>query len=241
VSGLSLRLVRALSVALLLLGLTGAADAERASTGCVPTKNQLRFRAADGTRLAGYRLGTGKTAVVLAHQRGGDSCQWSSYAKRLASLGYMAIAVDLRGSGNSQVRTGPASLRRAADVVAAAKVAHRLGAKKVFLVGASMGGTIAVGAAGGIRPSVAGVVAVSSPSSWPGVDAIAVAKRLHVPALYLAGDRDVGFVDETRALYEATASSDKTLEILASGEHGVALVRTSARAREVLEGFLRSH
>ncbi len=153
----------------------------------------------------------------------------------------MAIAVDLRGSGKSQTRTGPASLRRAADVAAAAKVARRLGAQKVFLVGASMGGTIAVGAAGSIRPPVAGVVAVSSPSSWPGVDAISVARRLQVPALYLAGDRDAGFVDETRALYEATASSDKTLEILPSGEHGVALVRTSARARAALEGFLSSH
>lgn len=231
-----------LCVALLLLGLTGVADARRESTvRCVPTKSQLRFRAADGTRLVGYRLGTGKTAVVLAHQRGGDSCQWSSYAKRLASLGYMAIAVDFRGSGNSQTRTGPASLRRAADLVAAAKVARRLGAQEVFLAGASMGGTIAVGAAGSIRPPVAGVVAVSSPSSWPGVDAIAVAKRLQVPALYLAGDRDLGFVDETRALYDATASSDKALEILPSGEHGVALVRTSVRARAVLEEFLRSH
>lgn len=240
-SGLSSRSVRLFSVALLLLGLAGVADAKRASTGCVPTKSRLHFRAADGTRLAGYRLGTGKTAVVLAHQRGGDSCQWSSYAKRLASLGYMAIAVDLRGSGNSQTRTGAAAQRRAADVVAAAKVGGGLGAQKTFLVGASMGGAIVVGAAGSIRPPVAGVVAVSSPSSWPGVDAIAVAKRLQVPALYLAGDRDAGFVDETRALYDATASSDKTLEILPSGEHGVALVRTSARARAVLEGFLRSH
>jgi pimeloyl-ACP methyl ester carboxylesterase len=104
-----------------------------------------------------------------------------------------------------------------------------------------MGGTVAVAAAGSIRPPVAGVVAVSSPSSWPGADALAVAKQLQVPALYLVGERDAGFVDEVRALYDATASADKAIDVLPSGEHGVLLVKTSARARGLLEGFLRSH
>jgi pimeloyl-ACP methyl ester carboxylesterase len=221
-----------------LLSAAAPADARRAATGCVPRANQIHFRAADGTRLAGYRLGKGKTAIVLAHQLGGDGCQWTWYARRLASLGYLAIAVDFRGSGDSQTRSGRAANRRVADLAAAAKAARAGGATKVFVVGASMGGTVAVGAAGSIRPPVAGVVAISSPSTWVGVDALSIARRLQVPALYLTGENDAGFLDEVRTLYDATASSDKSLEILPGGEHGVLLLKTSARARALLEGFI---
>lgn len=242
------RAFRNCAVALLLLLAAAAvpsaaapAEAGPSAAGCVPRANQLRLRAADGTRLAAYRLGNGRTAVVLAHQVRADGCQWAWYARRLASLGYLAIAVDFRGSGDSQTRTGRAANRRVADLAAAAKAARARGATKVFVVGASMGGTVAVGAAGTVRPAVAGVVAISSPSTWVGVDALGVARRLQVPALYLTAENDAGFADEVRALYDATASPDKTLEILPGGEHGVLLLKTSARARALLETFLSRH
>ena len=232
----------ALAAALALLaGATASAGARSTPPGCGPKANEIRFRAADGTRLAGYRFGRGRRAVVLAHQLRGSSCQWVWYARRLAAQGYLAIAFDFRGDGDSQVRSGRAANRRAADVAAAVRVARARGATKVFLVGASMGGTVAVGAAALVRPPVAGVVAVSSPSSWVAVDAITLARRLQVPALYLAAEQDSGFADEARALYEATASADKAIEILPGGDHGVVLMRTSARARQLLEGFLRPH
>ena len=83
-----LRLATMIALALAVAGAAGSASAEVARHPCVPKAAELRFRAADGTRLAGYRLGRGRTAVVLAHQRRGDACQWAGYAKRLARLGY---------------------------------------------------------------------------------------------------------------------------------------------------------
>jgi hypothetical protein len=71
----------------------GGASAEVTRHACVPKTAEIRFKAADGTRLAGYRLGRGKTAVVLAHQVRGDACQWASYARRLAGRGYLVIAL----------------------------------------------------------------------------------------------------------------------------------------------------
>jgi alpha-beta hydrolase superfamily lysophospholipase len=234
-------LLPALAAVALLPVATPSAGAGPAALGCAPKANEIRFRAADGTRLAGYRFGRGRTAVVLAHQLRGSSCQWIWYARRLAAQGYLAIAFDFRGDGDSQARSGRAGNRRAADVAAAARVARAREATKVFLVGASMGGTVAVGAAAVVRPAVAGVVAVSSPSAWVGIDALALARRLQVPVLYVAAENDSGFADELRALYEATASTDKAIEILPGGDHGVVLVRTSARARQLLEGFVRAH
>ena len=67
--------------------------------GCTSHSGDLRFRATDGTRLVGHRFGQGQTAVVLAHMTPGDMCQWVTYAKRLAKLGYLALAIDLRNHG----------------------------------------------------------------------------------------------------------------------------------------------
>src|SRR5512132_1116724 len=117
----------------------GRASAEVARHPCVPRSAEIRFKAADGTRLAGYRLGRGRTAVLLAHQSRGDACQWAGYARRLAGQGYLVIAFDFRGYGDSQTRGGRAGQRLAADVAAAAKAARSRGARKVFAVGASMG------------------------------------------------------------------------------------------------------
>ena len=117
---------------------------------------------------------------MLAHQYGGDLCQWVPYAKRLASMGYTALAFDLRGFGRSQKRYGDALIRYDRDVVAAAKLARGLGARKVILVGASLGANAVVAAGAAITPPVDGLVSLSAPGTFR-QDAIAAAKKLSVP------------------------------------------------------------
>jgi pimeloyl-ACP methyl ester carboxylesterase len=227
--------------------LAGSAPAAAPAAESAPAKdwcvhgNGLQFRAADGTRLAGARWGKGRTAVVLAHQSSGDLCEWSGYAKRLARLGYLAIPFDFRNYGDSQRRGFPASQRLAGDAAAAVKKARSLGAKKVFVVGASMGGTAVVVAGANIRRAVDGVVSVSGPANYGSVNALTASKRLAVPVLYLAGEGDVDFATDARTLYEATASTDKAIAVLPSAAHGITLVGTSAQARSLLEGFIRTH
>jgi hypothetical protein len=48
-------------------------------------------------------------------------------------------------------------------------------------------------------------------------------------------------VPDAQRLYDATASNDKAVQVLPVGHHGVDLVRFDARARVLVEGFLRSH
>jgi pimeloyl-ACP methyl ester carboxylesterase len=229
-----------MAIAVAALGLASTTSAEVARHPCVPKSAEIRFRAADGTRLAGYRLGRGRTAVVLAHQSRGDACQWAGYAKRLARLRYLVIAFDFRGYGDSQTRGGRAALRLAADVAAAAKAARARGAQKVFLVGASMGGTAVLAAAVNVRPPVDGVVSLSGPAVFSGIDALKLAPRLTVPALYVVGERDSDFAPDARRLYDATASTDKALRVLPVGLHGVELVRSNRDARAIVEGFIRA-
>ncbi len=222
---------------------TAGAATQRAEHSCV-RGGELWFFAADGTKLVGHRFGKGTTAVILAHQSQGDLCDWLPYARRLASRGYFVFPVDFRGYGFSQVRTGAAATRFAADLAAATKALRKLGKKKVFLVGASMGGIASLVAGVNVKPAVDGVVSISSPARFRGMDALKTAPRLQVPVLYLAaeGDDNAGFdfSQDAEAMYAATASADKRLEVLPGSLHGIALMAGSARAKELVETFLRS-
>jgi pimeloyl-ACP methyl ester carboxylesterase len=228
----------AVAVAVLTAGAASARD-EAATHFCAKT-GSMQFRAADGTRLSGHRFGRGTTAVIFAHELRGASCNWIPYARGLASKGFLTIAFDFRGYGDSQQRSGAAAFRLGADVTAAARVARSLGAKKVFLVGASMGGTAVLVAGVNARPTVDGVIALSAPSTISRMDGVAAARRLQVPVLYIAGEGDDPFDDDSRALYEATASSAKSLEILDSAYHGTQFVRYDAVGKTLIERFIAS-
>ena len=222
---------------------TAGAATQRAEHSCV-RGGELWFFAADGTKLVGHRFGKGTTAVILAHQSEGDLCDWLPYARRLASRGYFVFPVDFRGYGLSQVRTGAAATRFAADLAAATKALRKLGKKKVFLVGASMGGIASLVAGVNVTPAVDGVVSISSPARFRGMDALKTAPRLQVPVLYLAAEEDdnagFDFSQDAEAMYAATASANKRLEVLPGSLHGIALMAGSARAKELVETFLRS-
>ena len=132
---------------------TAGAATQRAEHVCV-SGPEIRFSAADGTKLVGHAFGKGTTAVILAHQSEGDLCDWAPYARRLASKGYYVFPVDFRGYGLSQPRTGAAATRFPSDLAAATKALRKLGKKKVFLVGASMGGLASLVAGANVTPAV---------------------------------------------------------------------------------------
>ena len=206
--------------------------------GCTGRSGDVRFRSADGTRLVGHLFGRGPKAIVFAHQRPGDLCQWLWFAKREARRGYRALVFDLRNYGQSQHRQ---TLTRGfgQDVAAAAKFVRSRGARKVFLVGASFGGSAVIAGGADARPQVDGVVSVSGAADLVG--AIDAAPRLQAPVLLLAGRFDNDFANEARRLYSATASADKEIRILERGEHGTDLVGSSLAARRLIDGFFATH
>jgi|KBSMisStaDraftv2_1062788.scaffolds.fasta_scaffold253046_1 pimeloyl-ACP methyl ester carboxylesterase len=230
-----MRWLLALTLALTLAPVPAAGVA---ADGCTPAGGDLHLRAADGTRLLAHRFGSGKTAVVLGHQSDGTLCQWVPYAKRLASRGYTAIVFDFRNAGGSQTVPWTATRRLGGDVAAAARAARAAGATKVFLVGASLGGSAVVSAGANVRPPVAGVVSVSGSADL--ADALVAAKRLRVPALYLAAKGDRDFAPDVARLAAVTHSPHEAI-VLPGFEHGVQLVAASPRARALIETFLRTH
>ena len=96
-----------------------------------------------------------------------------------------------------------------------------------------------------MKPAVTGVISVSGPARFMGMNAVASATRLRVPVLYLAaeGDDNAGydFSDDARAMHAVTAATDKRVEVMPGRLHGVALVAGSPRVKTLIEAFLRSH
>ena len=236
-------LLGTLAVAAMLVRAPEAAPTlEQADASCTGT-GDVAFRAGDRTRLVGHIFGRGSTVVVLAHESRSSMCQWVPYAKRLAAKGYRVFVFDFRNYGRSQQVGYGRSARLAGDVAAATRYLRTQRARKVFLVGASMGGGAVLVGGANIRPSVDGVVSLSGPARFGGVDAASAVPRLRVPVLYLAtaDDGGGGFAADAKALYEATPSPDKTIEVLPGTAHGVSLVSSPGRARDIVEQFLASH
>jgi hypothetical protein len=153
----------------------------------------LRFPAPDGTQLDGVLVGF-----------------WP-YAIYLSKRGLQALAIDLRCYGESACPQADDAKSRVVDDVAGAVAALRAhGAKRVALVGASLGASTALLAGVALRPPVAAVVNLSTGkfdlSTILGgpmpLDTYSAARRLTVPVLFAVARDDPNVpVEQVQALY----------------------------------------
>jgi pimeloyl-ACP methyl ester carboxylesterase len=185
-------------------------------------------------RLAAVSIGTGRVAVVLAHQSSGSLCQWWPYARSLAAR-FRVVAFDFDGAGASP----PGDGNYPGEVAAAAKWARKHGSRRIVLMGASMGGTAVMVAAAHPGDSIAGVIDLSGPADFAGMNALGAARRVHVPALFAYGTLDVGFAADVRHVRAATAARDKPILAIKTQEHGVDLVNADYGYAQVREAVLR--
>lgn len=109
------------------------------------------FTGAQGGRIAAEVLGEGPP-VVLAHGGGQTRAAWTKVTRTLAKAGYQAIAIDMRGHGESEWSAAGAYhfIDFAADLVG---IAGQLEARPA-LVGASLGGIAGLLAEGELQPGV---------------------------------------------------------------------------------------
>jgi len=118
------------------------------------------------------------------------------------------------------------------------------GATKVVLVGASMGGTGVLAAAGLVAPPVDGVVSLSAPAEFAGVDAASAVANLDVPVLFVAAADDGQFGSDARDLHAATRAEERKLVLVPGYSHGVGLLDDQdqgAKVRAEVAAFLEAH
>jgi alpha-beta hydrolase superfamily lysophospholipase len=153
-----------------------------------------------------------------------------------------AFPFDLRGHGLSEGRQN--HRRSAADIAAAVRAVRALGATKVVVMGASLGGIAALVATPNLKPEIDGVVSVSGPAVIPGtLNAMPSVTKLDVPTLYVVSEGDQNppydFAADAQKLYDATSTDEKRLEIQPGKLHGTFLVDGSAAVRKLLLSFVR--
>ncbi|MBB5868240.1 esterase/lipase [Allocatelliglobosispora scoriae] len=187
---------------------------------------QVRFGAEIGDDLRGVELGSGTTGVVLVHEETGDVCEWLPFGVELMAKGYRVLAFDSVGNSTGVSTGSNKDLVR--QVSSAAAFLRSEGAKRIVLIGASVGGTAVLAAGPVLTPAPAAVVAISPPGTFEGMDALAGAAKLTVPTLIIAAERDRIIFPDTpdtaKAAYEAVRSKAKKLIMLDSLERGHNLV-----------------
>jgi pimeloyl-ACP methyl ester carboxylesterase len=200
-----------------------AEPAARTIDGCLEEGGGIRHVELDGRPAA--VAGDGPIGIVTVSGGEGFICQWEPYARELADQGDMRVL--MFDFGDDPV----------ADVLAAAEWLRQDGATRVSLMGASIGGAIAVHA-GAEGTDVAAVVTLSAPKHpdrYVG-NVIPAARRLAVPALH-AGSRQDGFTyfgRDTRQIHRATKARTKHLVLIPGGDHGVDVL-TPAVKQQIAE------
>jgi len=158
---------------------------------CVP--EDLRDKAttlttSDGVYLSALVLGSGTKGVLLAHEQGYNICSFVDMGVELADQGYLVVIPEYRDHGASQSTgdTQPIDL----DADAALSELARLGAERVFLAGASCGGSTAIIA--GVRQElpIEGLMILSSPAQCGSHDAIPGVKEITAPSLFVFSPGD---------------------------------------------------
>lgn len=186
----------------------------------------LTLTSTDGSKVAAANIGTGGTVALYFHQNEDSLCGWAQFATLAAQHGVHGLLVDFCGFGQSTC-TPAVTADPAAQVALAVDWAKANGATRITLVGASMGGSIALANAAKVKSDA--VVDISGPYAWKSVpDAVTSATPLTQPLLIAAATADSDVSPELlQAAVEASASTHKVFLKAASG-HGWQLLSDGA-------------
>jgi dienelactone hydrolase len=211
---------------------------------------RVTIRTEDGASLAGtwYEPGVRQApAVILVHMLHRTRQDWDPIATRLASEGIGALAIDLRGHGES---SGGAEGGEAADYaalvrdVAAARryLASRSDVQqsRVGIAGASLGANLAVLAASA-DPSVASLALLSASLDYRGLRIEAAMKKYGGrPALLVASDEDPYALRSAKDLQKAGGGKRELLVLNHAGHGTVMLSHDDDLARTLVDWFQRT-
>jgi dienelactone hydrolase len=179
----------------------------------------VHFTTMDHVQLGGLFYGQGgTTAIICSHELRSTKADWSDSAPWFAARGFMVLAYDFRGRGDSQGQYDVGKGDQ--DLLAAIAFAHSHGAKQVILLGASMGADISLIVAAKTR--VAGVITLS-PEYLFGLSDNEI-RAISAPKLFInsAGD---SFASDTQQMFQ-NARPPKALHLYAGSAHGVTIFET---------------
>jgi len=211
---------------------------------------RVSIRTDDGVTLAGtwYEAGSRPVpAVILVHMLHRSMRDWEVVASGLAAAGIGALAIDLRGHGESSggLADGeqPDYSALVRDLAAARRYLASRGdvqQTRVGIAGASMGANLAVLEAAG-DASVASLALLSPSLDYRGLRIEAALRKYGGrPALLISSDEDAYATRTVKDLQKAGGGIREKLLLSQAGHGTVMLSRDSDLVRTLVDWFRRT-
>jgi dienelactone hydrolase len=198
-------------------------------------------------------VGEGDVTAIFVHQLDANACGWFLYAADLAAQGGVrAMLLNLCGASESECTDSELTGSGADAVLAAADRAIADGAKRVVVVGASIGGTTAIIAA--IRDAehreagegrLDAVADLSGPIASRGVDLRSVAAPIAIPMFLAVAPGDIAVTVDAMTQLAGMVASDQVTLITDGSGHGWDMLNSpggpsEGTIGEQLADFIRS-
>jgi pimeloyl-ACP methyl ester carboxylesterase len=236
-------------LALLLLAACGGNGEEAAAPTAEPSPTAeataapedfgqpVSFTTDDGVLIDGRLFGEGGTAVILSHMYPNDQTAWFPFADELAEEDFTALTFDFRGYGDSGGDQEISEIPH--DLEAALGFMRDQGFTDIYLVGASMGGSASIIVAS--EEDVAGVVAISAPQSFQGLEPLEVVADVSEPKLFIASEGDASAASSLE-LFMEQAPDPKDERVFSGSAHGTELFEGEhgQEVRDLITEFLSS-
>ena len=213
------------------------------------------FTTEDGFRIAGDlyepRQPNGR-AIVLLHIFNKSKETWREFALGLQQRGWTALAIDLRGHGESTEQNGGRrvvqefSEKDFQSMVLDAKAAKKLleekeaenkiNVEKIFVAGASIGANTALNYCVG-DPSLAGVVLLSPGLNYKGISTEESTGECKTPVFLAASGEDEYSFQSSQAIFEKLGDKrDSVFEQLQDAGHGTTMLAARpSLAKKIVE------
>lgn len=216
----------------------------------VHATQRVTFRTDDGVTLTAtwYEPSARPApAVILVHMLQRSRRDWEPLAQRLASEGIGALAIDLRGHGESTGQAPSAAEESAtfASLIADVRAARRFLASRsdvqqarVGIAGASLGASLAVLHASA-DPTVSSLALLSPSLDYRGLRIEAALRKLARPVLLVASDDDFYAVRSARELQKGGGTRE-VLTVSRAGHGTNMLTRDPDLVRAVIDWFRRT-
>jgi pimeloyl-ACP methyl ester carboxylesterase len=187
----------------------------------------ITLRGPNRNRLAAVVVGDGPVTAVFSHQTGVSGlCGFWPFAVWLAEEhGIRSVLLDHCGVGGSACADDGFAANRVAQLELAMAWARTHGAKRLSSVGASLGGTTVTVAAAQHR--VDGIVNLSGPVTWIGLNARRVAPQVTEPTLLVVAPNDSVVTTAQFKALRSSLGSRTTALVQAPQGHGWELLDAS--------------
>lgn len=215
------------------------------STGA--TSDRVTLHTEDGVQIAATWYeppSRSAPAVILVHMLHRSRRDWDSVGSRLASEGIGALAIDLRGHGDSAGVAGegdpPDYSPMVRDLAAARRFVATRVQGRIGMAGASLGANIAV-LASSVDPAVASLVLLSPSLDYRGVRIEAAMRKYgDRPALLVSSDDDPYAMRSMKDLEKAGGGIREPLLLSQAGHGTTMLGRNADLARVLVDWFRRT-